>query len=209
MSTMVLCITREALKEQGIPYDSTGIFNFDLTKLSNDDFNFINRKIVDDKHNEDWQNIGFHLPQMLPYIAITDGQGRYLSYSRNGTEKRLHGSRSIGIGGHIDIYDLQHDFISICPLFTISMACFRELKEEIDLEDGTLLGNMNELFTKVIVDTSNKVGKVHVGLFAELVYPNANPQEELYDSKWITVDELKTNIDEYESWSKLIIEGLN
>ena len=30
-----------------------------------------------------------------------------LTYSRNGAETRLHGSRSIGIGGHIDIDDIK------------------------------------------------------------------------------------------------------
>lgn len=207
MKPMVLCITREALESQGIPYNSKGIFNFDLTKVPQDDFHFINRKIVDDKHDEDWQAIAYHLPQILPYIVITNGQGKYLSYSRNGTEQRLHGSKSIGIGGHIDIDDLFSNYNSKHTVhMAIQVATFRELIEEVGLDKDNSYDCFK--FKKLIVDTSNPVGKVHVGLFAGLIYPEAVSQEELYNPQWLTIDELKQTIDQYENWSQLIIKDL-
>ena len=212
MKPMVLCIARTALTEQNIPLKANGIYPFDLSKVDNQDYHFINRKVVDTKDVDSHEHlIASHLPQILPYITITDEQGKYLTYSRNGTETRLHGSRSIGIGGHVDIYDSYDTYNEEDTYWqsieaTILSACRRELEEE------TLWQDYNDYlavdFDKLIVDTSNSVGSVHVGLFTTLVYPNAKPQEELHDAKWLTVDELKASIDEYENWSKLIIEGL-
>ena len=209
MKPMVLCISRDALSEQSIPPSVQGIFPFNLDKVSSEDFHFINRKIVD-SDKELYKNMAYYFPQILPYIAVTDGNGKYLSYSRNGTETRLHGSRSIGIGGHIDVvdmYDPDYELLNNIKE-TIIQATIRELEEEINLLcDGDWLVSKTNL-GKLIVDTTNPVGEVHVGLFSKLVYPHAQPQEELHDAKWLTVDELKASIDEYENWSKLIIEGL-
>lgn len=208
---MVLCIDRFALEEQNIPIEANGIYPFDLNKVDFEDFQFINRKVCDDKNEHTFNHsVGYRFPQILPYITVTDGEGKYLSYSRNGTETRLHGSRSIGIGGHIDIVDIYDPDYEVLNNIkeTIIQATIRELEEEINLLcDGDWLVSKTNL-GKLIVDTTNPVGEVHVGLFSKLVYPHAQPQEELHDAKWLTVEELKANIDEYENWSKLIIEGL-
>ena len=209
MKPMVLCISRDALTEQSIPPSVQGIFPFNLDKVSPEDFHFINRKIVD-SDKELYKNMAYYFPQILPYIAVTDSEGKYLSYSRNGTETRLHGSRSIGIGGHIDVVDMYDPDYEVLNNIkeTIIQATVRELEEEINLLcAGDWLVSKTNL-GKLIVDTTNPVGEVHVGLFSKLVYPHAQPQEELHDAKWLTVDELKASIDEYENWSKLIIEGL-
>ena len=208
MKPLVLCIEREALQQQDIPYHTSGIFPFNLNNVSSEDFHFLNRKLVDSKDNKVYQDIGYLLPQILPYITIMDLDGNYLTYSRNGTETRLHGSRSIGIGGHIDITDMYDQYYSVFnnPIETIKQATNRELYEEvgIDLEPELFK------FNKLIVDTTNSVGKVHVGLTSTIVmdYTDIQPQEELHDAKWLSVEELKANIDEYENWSKLIIEGM-
>lgn len=199
---MVLCVNRKALIDQNIPCPATGIFPLSLEDIQPDEYQFLNRKIVDSDIPL-YNAIGRCFPQILPYIAITDGQGKYLSYSRNGTETRLHGSRSIGIGGHVDITDINANLDILELIYT---ATQRELKEEIlwqDYDDYLAVD-----FDKLIVDTSNSVGSVHVGLFTTLVYPNAKPQEELHDAQWLTLDELKSNIDEYESWSQIIIKEL-
>ena len=204
---MVLCVNRKALIDQNIPCPATGIFPLSLEDIQPDEYQFLNRKIVDSDIPL-YNAIGRCFPQILPYIAITDGQGKYLSYSRNGTETRLHGSRSIGVGGHVDIYDTYNGEDTYWQSIeaTILSACRRELEEEIlwhDYDDYLAVD-----FDKLIVDTSNSVGSVHVGLFTTLVYPNAKPQEELHDAQWLTLDGLKSNIDEYESWSQIIIKEL-
>ena len=208
MKPMVLCIEREALQQQDIPYHTSGIFPFNLNNVSSEDFHFLNRKLVDSKDNKVYQDIGYLLPQILPYITIMDLDGNYLTYSRNGTETRLHGSRSIGIGGHIDItdmYDTEYNLVNSI-LETIAQSTFRELQEEVGIPAAIDIN----LLDHIIVDTANSVGKVHVGLSTTLIVERntIQPQEELHDAKWLSVEELKANIDEYENWSKLIIEGM-
>lgn len=201
MKPMVLCISRTALDAQGISYPTSGIFDFNVDKVDIQDFHFINRKVVDSPDDSQYKRIGLHLPQILPYIVITDGKGKYLSYNRNGTETRLYGNRSIGVGGHVDVHDALFGRDGLLVPYTLDLACTRELSEEILYDDKSIIK-----FTKLIVDTSNPVGKVHVGLFTTLVYPNAQPQEELYDAKWLTADDLRSNIKAYENWSQLIIK---
>ena len=205
---MVLCIDRFALEEQNIPLPANGIYPFDLNKVDFEDFQFINRKICDDKDEHTFNHsVGYRFPQILPYIAVMDTDGKYLTYSRNGTETRLHGSRSLGIGGHIDINDISFGGNSNFDyLGTVISGIMRELYEEINLDLTS--SNTPFILDKLIVDTTNSVGKVHVGLFTTLVYPEARPQEELHDPQWLTVEELKANIDQYENWSKLIIGEL-
>lgn len=205
---MVLCIDRESLQQQDIPYHTSGIFPFNLSNVSLENFHFLNRKLVDNKDNKVYQDIAYLLPQILPYIAIMNTDGKYLTYSRNGTETRLHGSRSLGIGGHIDIYDLYDKDYQLFnnPIETIMQATHREIREEVDVSavfNSTLLN-------RIIVDTTNSVGKVHVGLTTTLITEcqDIQPQEELHDPQWLSVEELKANIDQYENWSKLIIGEL-
>ena len=211
MKPMVLCIDRFALEKQKIPIEANGIYPFDLNQVDFEDFQFINRKICDDKDEHTFNHsVGYRFPQILPYIAVMDTDGKYLTYSRNGTETRLHGSRSIGIGGHIDIVDMYDPDYEVLNNIkqTIIQATIRELEEEINLLcDGDWLVSKTNL-GKLIVDTTNPVGEVHVGLFSKLVYPEAKPQEELHDPQWLSVEELKANIDQYENWSKLIIGEL-
>ena len=209
MSKMVLCIDRSALAEQNIPLSANGIYPFDLNQVDAQDFQFINRRVCDDKDEHTFNHsVGYRFPQILPYITVKDTEDKYLTYSRNGTETRLHGSRSLGIGGHVDICDLyDHNYQLLNnPIEAIIQATHRELKEEIDVSamfDATLL-------SRIIVDTTNPVGCVHVGLTTTIIAEQRgiHPQEELHDPQWLTVEELKANIDQYENWSKLIIEGL-
>ena len=211
MSKMVLCIDRFALEEQNIPLLANGIYPFDLNKVNTEDYQFINRKVCDDKNEHTFNlSVGYRFPQILPYIAIMSTEGKYLTYSRNGTETRLHRSRSLGIGGHIDIQDLcfSENTSIFDPIDTTDVAVRRELIEEINFVPSLALTGEHFEFNKLIVDTSNPVGKVHVGLFTTLVYPEAKPQEELHDPQWLSVEELKATIDQYENWSKLIIGEL-
>ena len=209
MKPKVLCIARTALQQQNIPTQANGIYPFDLNEVDFEDYQFINRKVCDDKNDKSWNHLlAAVFPQILPYIAVMDTDGKYLTYSRNGTETRLHGSRSLGIGGHIDICDFYDEDFHLfnSPIETIAQATHRELVEEINVAamfDMTLLD-------RIIVDTTNSVGKVHVGLTTTLIAEqhSIQPQEELHDAKWLTVEELKASIDEYENWSKLIIEEL-
>lgn len=203
---MVLCITRNTLKQFNIPIDGFGMYPIDLSLVHPNDFHFLNRHVVDNKEINEFKEIGYLLPQILPYITVTDGNGKYLSYSRNGTETRLHGSLSLGVGGHVDFDDFitgQNGQQNIYSL--IQQSCIRELAEEISLNKAEAPALKLD---RVIVDTTNAVGKVHLGFYSLVTYPNAIPQEELFDARWLTLDQLSADIDRYENWSKIVINNL-
>lgn len=208
MKPAVLCVTRQALPVHIPQSNAYGIYAIDLNKIEANQFHFINRDIVDSDQAERYQ-IGQLLPQILAYSVIRCGN-EILTYSRKkGAESRLHGSRSIGFGGHVDIADYSEQADEyIGYLGALIKACERELHEELGLI--TTVGTRQ--FSSIIVDQTNPVGSVHVGLPLEITllhkYEVQVDPEEISDPVWLTIDELKTNIDEYENWSKLLIKQL-
>ncbi|MDY0263114.1 NUDIX domain-containing protein [Syntrophotalea acetylenica] len=92
--------------------------------------------------------------QLIPYILVRHGE-RLATYRRQGSEARLHGCWSIGVGGHIDHPDRGKDLMA-----TLLCGARRELREELTgIETDcplTLLGVINEEQTEV--------GKVHLGV---------------------------------------------
>ena len=62
------------------------------------------------------------------------------------------------------------------------------------------------------MDQTNPVGEVHVGLPLHIQLQTRNELEidhsEISDPVWTTVAELKDTIDQYENWSKLLIEKM-
>lgn len=206
----VLCISRSALTEQGIPANNAhGIYHIDMHAISPASYHFINRAVVDDSNEDSVNNIvGKHLPQLLAYCIIKCGN-EYLTYSRKiGAEERLHGSLSLGFGGHVDILDVQHDHQELFPIATLKDACIRELSEELNF-------NYNDdliRFDHAIVDQQDAVGQVHVGLpvfitigYKEEVKPDPN---EIHEPKWQTLEQIKEELEFYEGWSKLVIKHL-
>ena len=91
--------------------------------------------------------------QLVPYCVLTRGESVFAVQRRQAQgEARLHGSWSIGLGGHMDAQDLD-------AADPVSAAVARELAEELDVQDAEApvpLGLIN--------DDSNEVGRVHVGL---------------------------------------------
>lgn len=204
----VLCVTRTNVEEhievaEGSTYALSSVDIID--RLPPDAYHFINRKIVDDKQDI---TIGRQLPQILPYILIKNSNGEYLSYPRSGTETRLHGTNSIGVGGHIDITDAGIDTGALDVLDTIDYAIARELYEELGIGDK-LAGGVERKFT--LIDISDEVGQVHLGLIYELQLPvgyEPKRTEEIPLFSWLKPHQLKKDIEIYESWSRILIENL-
>lgn len=207
MKPMVLTLDRKVLENIG---HQTNIHQLDWNKLTNDKFHFLNRGIVDNKENYEDILVGQRFAQILPYMVIKNPEtNQYLTYARNGAETRLHGSRSIGIGGHIDIDDIVFNENGFDPLKTIENSMKREIEEEagivnLDIES---LGGISNIIKSVIIDFSNEVGSVHLGFLGVIETSEVEPNEELFDHKWLSLEELKENIEEYESWSKMIINS--
>lgn len=204
MKPAVLCITRQALPVHIPQSNAFGIYDIDLKTISEDQFHFINRDVVDSL-TTDRLNIGQALPQILGYTVIQCGD-EVLSYSRKkGAEARLHGSRSIGFGGHVDLTDYTQTAGYIGALI---QACKRELLEEL----GLTVHIQDQQFTSLIVDQRNPVGSVHLGLALHIELEQKAQvcidEHEISDPVWKNLNQLKHEAEEYENWSKLIIEQM-
>lgn len=162
--------------------------------------------------------------QWIPYCLLTCGDHKHGDFAafavqrtRGQSEGRLHGSWSLGIGGHIDAEDVVLDTRGK-PLGSESCrrALERELAEELDLPLGdhpapSLLGMIN--------DDSTEVGAVHAGLayHLHLSMPLAAARgvvkvretAKMHGGFTLLADlpTLWHNPDRLESWSKLLLDS--
>ena len=142
--------------------------------------------------------------QLIPYVILQaeiDGQTHVFQYTRGKGqgEKRLHALRSIGIGGHISREDADGD-----DLYRSGMM--RELTEETMINT-----NYTEELVGFIFDDTSPVGRVHLGVVHRLVLdsPEAQARESgLTDSGFISVSDMKAELDRFETWSQLCLVNL-
>ncbi len=142
--------------------------------------------------------------QIIPYILLADSENRLATYSRNGSEKRLAGRMSLGIGGHLQSEDFTDGRFSWPELF--GKALQRELLEELPgfvfPADPEFLGIINEELSPV--------GRVHIGMVFVIRGINAADVvsgEELGALDWVSVSELTSmNGIGFELWSWLALQ---
>lgn len=134
--------------------------------------------------------------QLIAYALVFDDQGQVLTYQRCGSEKRLKGIWSAGIGGHVTDEDRQ-----ITPYNTLLQGLKREFSEEIGLElqdgDVELLGMINEEETEV--------GHCHTGVVFRV---NVASEQMRFDKEiglpqWKNPQEL--DLEKFELWSGLAL----
>lgn len=184
----VLAIPRQQLTNQNVGTD--GIYPIDLNAVDTDAYALLPRHIADGKDpetrkaTEESLAIGKLLPQILGYFQIVDEQGRILTYRRKGKEQGLLGKFSIGVGGHVDLADVNYLYATTSHnpdngeidtnvtlhqrdgiVSIIATGAARELKEEIGVEihPATLS------FDRVIASYADATSMVHVGLPAEIL----------------------------------------
>lgn len=133
--------------------------------------------------------------QIIPYVVLTR-QGKVFTTRRlnKGGESRLHGKISIGIGGHINPVD-ETDRKSV-----LMQGLERELDEEVYIENRGQLVPCG-----LINDDSNGVGAVHLGLCftMEVEGQVAVKETEKLAGAWMSIDELKAEYDNMETWSQI------
>lgn len=139
--------------------------------------------------------------QLIPYLVLRCGE-RFFHYRRGqgGAEMRLRAKRSIGIGGHISA---DADASQADPY---RAGMLRELSEEIDIQTY-----FRERPFGLINDDATPVGEVHLGVvhLLELNEPRVTPrEEEIADVGFAPLAELLKYVDEFESWSRLVMEAL-
>jgi predicted NUDIX family phosphoesterase len=160
---------------------------------------------VERRHAErDWT-----MKQVIPYCVVAS-QGRVLRTRRlaKGGEARLHGKRSVGIGGHLNPVDGSAD-AGTGAVDVLAAGLRRELEEELEFAapwTARAVGLIN--------DDATEVGAVHVGLVhvVETAVPPRIRETEILAGEWVTVAELARSVREergsYETWSAFVIERM-
>jgi predicted NUDIX family phosphoesterase len=122
---------------------------------------------------------------------------------KKSTESRLIAQRSIGVGGHIEPSD-QSLFSSDREMYL--EAAHREVNEEVKLDTM-----YREHVVALINDDSTDVGKVHLGIMHiwDVAEPKVTKREGLItQAGFASIEELKKNITELETWSQIALKVL-
>lgn len=162
--------------------------------------------------------------QWIPYCLLTCGDRDHgdlaafaVQRTRGQSEGRLHGSWSLGIGGHIDAEDLA----ACAPGEVLDRELFRralhrELSEELELRlpelpTPRLLGLLN--------DDTTDVGSVHAGLAYHVHLPMPLPAAQVavkvretgkMHGGFTLLADLPTlwqNRNQLETWSQMLLES--
>lgn len=155
------------------------------------------------------------LRQIIPYVVLVNDNDEVLTYSRTkeAGEARLHGNWSIGFGGHVDLEDVVFENSVIDLGATVSLACKRELQEELALS----IHASRTHSAGFILDNSDEVGRVHAGELRMLPVNNKNTIEALAKSSedigvnivgWVPIKDLKkkANRKKLEKWSSAALD---
>lgn len=136
--------------------------------------------------------------QLIPYAIVVNENSEILNYQRCGSEKRLEGILSVGLGGHVNDSDAGCNAFEI-----IQNGLIRELKEEIGLDvvigDLELLGLINEEETEV--------GHVHTGVvFQVTVNSNSVFKFDAEIGMPVWTKPCRLELDKFEKWSSLALQ---
>ncbi|MBF0390964.1 MAG: NUDIX domain-containing protein [Desulfamplus sp.] len=216
----VLCIKRknippEWLKEQSAIkmeektfFSLIGVTEFNAVDFNISEFNAVGFNITDSKTtgcNYNWVERPIaekdsSFKQIIPYIIIQADNGKLTAiYRRKGSESRLHGLWSIGIGGHINPLDSQTcehktDFKKI-----LYSGMTREFNEEIIVSPKRPFIKefiFTPHFLGIINEDLTDVGKVHFGVVFKIdvdFKDDLIAREELVDFQWVKTEELLIN----------------
>lgn len=139
--------------------------------------------------------------QLIPYIVLKY-RDQIFHYTRGKGmgEKRLHGLRSVGIGGHINPVDhaIGKDLYR--------QGMLREVAEEVNLG-----AKYHETHFGFINDDATPVGSVHLGIvhLFELEEPKVERREvDLANAGFAAISELVQAMDTFETWSQFVLAEL-
>ncbi len=153
--------------------------------------------------------------QLIPYVIFRlktkGGEDRYFVYTRSKKqgEERLHGKRSIGVGGHVSTVDVHAG----APY---EAGLLRELTEEVFVNSRHDV----QAPAALINDDSNDVGKVHLGIvhYCDIAADGsecdadklieARDPDEMVNCGFFTAMQLIDLLPEFETWSQIAIQSL-
>ncbi len=139
------------IKTEKLPLEisgTTGAFKKDLDSfIKKEDICWIERQQAE---------TDFMYKQLIPYVLVKNSEGKFACYPRHGTEKRVSGLYSCGIGGHIDEPDKGDSLKE-----TVETGLYRELSEELAGFDKS---KITVKYLGVINEIISEVGLVHLGI---------------------------------------------
>lgn len=146
--------------------------------------------------------------QWIPYVLLLQTDDRIAAYPRQGTETRLHGLWSVGIGGHVNPIDAPAHDGPFPWKKTLENAVKRELREEYP---GLVAGEAQIL--GLIHENRTAVGRVHLGVvfLFRLAGVTGTAGAELAGLQWIRrrdIGEGAWPITRFELWSQLALHLL-
>lgn len=138
--------------------------------------------------------------QLIPYCIMQyDDKIFVYERSKKGGEDRLHNLMSCGVGGHMNVEDLDSDK-------SFWNALQRELREEVALPEKSKMKIVG-----LVNDDSNDVGQVHIGVV--ILFTLQSPSilvkdESLSKGTFKRLDDCKNVINNFENWSQIVINEL-
>jgi len=144
------------------------------------------------------------LKQIIPYALVCRGDEIFLvQRTRGGGERRLHGLRSVGIGGHVNPEDARD---------VVADGLARELHEELRIE-----GAWRARVVGLLNDDTTPVGAVHLGAVAVVELEEGSSarvrEQDTMSGGFVgRADLLALHADEresFESWSALLLDRLD
>lgn len=142
------------------------------------------------------------MKQIIPYLIVRHDRRLFLfQRSSAGSEMRLHGKYSIGVGGHIDRSDVEG------ASDVIDAGLRRELLEELIIR-----GTWRARLVGVLNDDTTNVGQVHFGLVhvVDVDTPNIAIREtDALSGRLVDAAEVRALRDRMETWSQLILDAVD
>lgn len=146
--------------------------------------------------------------QIIPYIVLQYGT-EFIRYTRTpaGGEARLHGRTSVGLGGHVDLSDVETSGEAIDLVRTLENAADREVLEELgDVEIAS------KEWVGLLVENDSAVGRVHIGmigLWRLRSLPAGIAEDAIGEVSSISVSALKADRERLETWSAMLLPWLS
>lgn len=135
--------------------------------------------------------------QVIPYVLVFDEEGKVLYYQRCGSEKRLSGLYSAGIGGHVNDKDTGYSIFD-----TVVTGLKREMFEELGIE----IKETQLQFLGMINEERTEVGHCHIGVVFKVLLENEQLcfEREIGHPDWQYSHML--DLSRFELWSALAIK---
>lgn len=151
------------------------------------------------------------IKQIIPYVLFRKGGKVFVTQRKSeAREERLSGKLSVGIGGHINEFDLEEKLYKLDRRKANEGAIMNCLSREIN-EEISLLLDKEKLpdfeFWGLIWDDSDDVGKVHLGL---LFVVNVDKDVQINianEHKWGKFSAIEDILKEkgVEGWSEMVL----